>query len=376
MGIPFLVLAIIIFIIADYFIRLQLKKSKENAKRKEREAILNANINIDYSMESKTLKRVEVDNPAARILAVDDEEIILDSFRKILVLDGYSVDTVETGQEALGLIQKNQYDFVFTDLKMPQMGGVEVCKGVKQLRPDIDVIVITGYASVDTAVETMKFGAMDYIQKPFTEDELLSHVKEFVIRRNDSITNQLTHAIKIVHKPEQLEIKSDDFSIPGGVFIANNHTWLSVTQSGLIAVGVDDFAYKTLGGIEKVVLPVIGQNLLKGDALFSVTQGDKTVTFQTPVTGKVSEINTKLNENLVNDYFTPYYDNWVCKIEATGNEEVFEKHKIGNAAIELYQNDIKELNNKGKKDLSAFNSLSELDGDKFDKLTHRFFSLK
>jgi CheY-like chemotaxis protein len=376
MGIPFLVLAIIIFIIADYFIRLQLKKSKENAKRKEREAILNANINIDYSMESKTLKRVEVDNPAARILAVDDEEIILDSFRKILVLDGYSVDTVETGQEALGLIQKNQYDFVFTDLKMPQMGGVEVCKGVKQLRPDIDVIVITGYASVDTAVETMKFGAMDYIQKPFTEDELLSHVKEFVIRRNDSITNQLTHAIKIVHKPEQLETKSDDFSIPGGVFIANNHTWLSVTQSGLIAVGVDDFAYKTLGGIEKVVLPVIGQNLLKGDALFSVTQGDKTVTFQTPVTGKVSEINTKLNENLVNDYFTPYYDNWVCKIEATGNEEVFEKHKIGNAAIELYQNDIKELNNKEKKDFSAFNSLSELDGDKFDKLTHRFFSLK
>jgi CheY-like chemotaxis protein len=376
MGIPFLVLAIIIFIIADYFIRLQLKKSKENAKRKEREAILNANINIDYSMESKTLKRVEVDNPAARILAVDDEEIILDSFRKILVLDGYSVDTVETGQEALGLIQKNQYDFVFTDLKMPQMGGVEVCKGVKQLRPDIDVIVITGYASVDTAVETMKFGAMDYIQKPFTEDELLTHVKEFVIRRNDSITNQLTHAIKIVHKPEQLETKSDDFSIPGGVFIANNHTWLSVTQSGLIAVGVDDFAYKTLGGIEKVVLPVIGQNLLKGDALFSVTQGDKTVTFQTPVTGKVSEINTKLNENLVNDYFTPYYDNWVCKIEATGNEEVFEKHKIGNAAIELYQNDIKELNNKEKKDFSAFNSLSELDGDKFDKLTHRFFSLK
>ena len=62
-------------------------------------------------------------DPAARILCVDDEEVILDSLRKILVLDGYNVDTVETGQEALGLVQTRDYDFVFTDLKMPSMPG-------------------------------------------------------------------------------------------------------------------------------------------------------------------------------------------------------------------------------------------------------------
>ena len=77
-------------------------------------------LKLDFTSEAKTLKRAEVENPKAKILCVDDEEVILGSFRKILVLDGYSVDTVETGQEALGLIQKHHYDFVFTDLKMPQ----------------------------------------------------------------------------------------------------------------------------------------------------------------------------------------------------------------------------------------------------------------
>jgi DNA-binding NtrC family response regulator len=112
-----------------------------------------------------------VPNPKARILCVDDEDVILDSFRKILVLDGYSVDTVNSGAEALNLIKSHHYDFVFTDLKMPEMDGVEVTKSVKYLRPDIDVIIITGYATVETAVECMKLGAMDYVQKPFTEDD-------------------------------------------------------------------------------------------------------------------------------------------------------------------------------------------------------------
>ena len=181
MGILLLLISIVIFIIADYAIRTILRKNNIKKLRKEREEALAVNLNLDYSHEAKTLKRVEVDNPKAKILAVDDEEVILDSFRKILVLDGYSVDTVENGKEALGLIQKRNYDFVFTDLKMPQMDGVDVCKSVKHLRPDIDVIIITGYASVSTAVETMKFGAMDYVEKPFTEDELLAFAKKAYI---------------------------------------------------------------------------------------------------------------------------------------------------------------------------------------------------
>ncbi|MDI6766141.1 MAG: response regulator [Bacteroidota bacterium] len=158
-----LILVVIIFIIADISIRIISKRLTEKKQKKEREQILQESLRLDFSSVAKTLKRSEVQNPKAKILCVDDEEVILGSFRKILVLDGYSIDTVETGQEALGLIQKHHYDFVFTDLKMPLMDGVEVTKSVKHLRPDIDVIIITGYASVETAVETMRYGAMDYV---------------------------------------------------------------------------------------------------------------------------------------------------------------------------------------------------------------------
>ena len=142
------IVTIIAFIVVDYALRMLLKRANEARMKKERETALDVGLKLDVSEEAETLKRVELDNPIARILAVDDEEIILASFRKVLVLAGYSIDTVEKGTEALGLIRKHDYDFVFTDLKMPGMDGVELTKAVKHLRPDIDVIVITGYASI------------------------------------------------------------------------------------------------------------------------------------------------------------------------------------------------------------------------------------
>ena len=145
--------------------------------RKERENILEESITVDLSQKQFRLNVLKCPNPKAKILCVDDEDVILDSFRKILVLDGYSVDTVTSGYQALNLIKSHHYDFVFTDLKMPEMDGVEVTKSVKYLRPDIDVIIVTGYATVETAVDSMKLGAMDYVQKPFTEDELLEFTK-------------------------------------------------------------------------------------------------------------------------------------------------------------------------------------------------------
>ncbi len=188
---------IILFFFLNIAARVLYDRLKEIRRQAEREEALRVSLNLDFTHESKTLKRVEVNEPRATILCVDDEEVILDSLRKILALGGYSVDTVETGQEALGLIQKNDYDFVFTDLKMPNMSGTDVVKSVKHLRPDVDVIVITGYASVDTAVECMKHGAMDYVEKPFTEEELRIFVRHALIKRQDRIEKQSEPAVQV-----------------------------------------------------------------------------------------------------------------------------------------------------------------------------------
>lgn len=337
------ILAVIIFVIADILIRMIGKRLTEQKQKKEREQVLQESLKLDFTTEAKTLKRAEVPNPKARILCVDDEEVILSSFRKILVLDGYSVDTVETGQEALGLIQKHHYDFVFTDLKMPQMDGVEVCKAVKHLRPDIDVIIITGYASVETAVETMKYGAMDYVQKPFTEDELIEFVKKALIKRQDRIQKELKPKVHITHIPESDDFTKGEFSIPGGIFIGKNHTWVNLTQDGIAKIGIDDFAKKLIGRVYSIELPNLGMNVKAGQPLFTIKQGNKTITFNSPVSGKVSQLNTILAENLESLDITPYGKNWICALDTENIDSEIKEMAIGKAAVSFFQEDIEKF---------------------------------
>jgi len=341
---PLLIVAVIIFIIADLLIRMVGRRLTEKKVKKEREIILQESLKLDFTNEAKSLKRAEVANPKAKILCVDDEEVILGSFRKILVLDGYSIDTVENGQEALGLIQRHHYDFLFTDLKMPLMDGVEVTKAVKHLRPDIDVIIITGYASVETAVETMKYGAMDYVQKPFTEDELLAFVKKSLIKRQDKIQKQLKPKVHITHLPASDDFTKGEFSIPGGVFIAKNHTWVSMNQAGIAKVGIDDFANKLVGKIDSIELPNLGMNIKIGQPLFTIKQPNRTISFKSPVSGNVSQINTVLEQNLAVLNITPYERNWVCALDAENIDIEIKDLKIGRSAVTFYQDDIEQFN--------------------------------
>ena len=107
-----------------------------------------------------------------RILVVDDEPVVCRSVKRILEKKGHSVDMVHRGKDALDMIKGEEFDILIVDLKMEGMDGMEVLKNIKEAHPDITVLMITGYASVETAVEAMKLGAFDYIPKPFSPDEL------------------------------------------------------------------------------------------------------------------------------------------------------------------------------------------------------------
>jgi CheY-like chemotaxis protein/glycine cleavage system H lipoate-binding protein len=343
MAFLFVLLALILFVIADVLIRNIGRTVRERRLHREREEALAVNLRLDFSDEAKTLKRVEVTDPKATILAVDDEEVVLDSFRKILVLDGYSIDTVENGPEALGLVQKRNYDFVFTDLKMPGMDGVEVCKAVKHLRPDIDVIIITGYASVESAVETMKFGAMDYIQKPFTEDELVDMVKKFVIRRDNRIERQRKPQVRITHFADEKISANVEFSIPGGVFVSTGHCWAGLDPNGNVYVGIDDFACKVIGKIDTLQLPEEGKTVERGQRLFSVVCDNRVVPFRSPVSGKVTAINAMVTKDVRRLHDTCYSDNWICLIGDANLESDLRQLKIGQGAVDFYGEEIERL---------------------------------
>jgi DNA-binding NtrC family response regulator len=108
----------------------------------------------------------------ARILIVDDEEIVIKSCLRILGGGNYHVEAAYDGREALRKIGENPYDVMILDVVMPNMGGLEVLRRVKETHPDMDVIMVTGLSKVDTVVRARKLGARDFISKPFEPDEL------------------------------------------------------------------------------------------------------------------------------------------------------------------------------------------------------------
>lgn len=108
----------------------------------------------------------------AGILVIDDEVAVNNNIRKILSKKGFNVDQAVTKTEALEKIEESAYALVLLDLKIPEVKGLELLKAIRDRRPDTMVIIITGYASIETAVETSRLGAIDYLAKPFTPDEI------------------------------------------------------------------------------------------------------------------------------------------------------------------------------------------------------------
>ena len=111
------------------------------------------------------------------ILYVDDDREILQMVGEYLARAGYSVDVVDNGIEAFDMVQAGDYDIVFTDFKMPEFSGLDLLKAIKGYRPEIDVVIVTGHGTMESAIEAMKVGSYDYLQKPFKLDQLRSLIE-------------------------------------------------------------------------------------------------------------------------------------------------------------------------------------------------------
>jgi DNA-binding NtrC family response regulator len=130
------------------------------------------------------------------VLLVDDERDALDACSQALAAERYRVDTAAGPREAIEKVERGSYDVAVVDLKMPGMSGLDVLREIRRLDPDVAVVMVTGYATVETAVEAMKAGASDYLQKPFTPDELRFAVRRAIerqelVRENQALRERL-----------------------------------------------------------------------------------------------------------------------------------------------------------------------------------------
>ena len=137
-----------------------------------------------------------------RVLVIDDEQVVLDSVRKVLEPDGFEVRAANESTKGLELALSEEFDLVITDIRMPVIGGMRILRDIKRAKPGVPVMIFTGYATVQSAVQAMKLGASDYVEKPFTPDMLVTAVKKVL----DASAKAVADPQDLVHRDELVRV--------------------------------------------------------------------------------------------------------------------------------------------------------------------------
>ena len=144
-----------------------------------------------------------------QILVMEDETSMAKGLKMVLTEEGYGVDLAMTGQSALDKFSQKSFDLLVADLRLPDMDGMDVIKEVKDRQPETEAIIITGYPSVSTAVNSVKIGVFEYIRKPFTDDEFKGAVQGALKKKKEASMEKLiadTEKGRLIQKQEVIRV--------------------------------------------------------------------------------------------------------------------------------------------------------------------------
>lgn len=225
------------------------------------------------------------------ILVIDDEAIVHASVGKILGRAGYRVEAVGSAMEGLERLRRGGYRLVITDLMMPQMNGIDLLRTMQIEGLHVPVVMITGYPTIRTALEAMRYGAGDYLAKPFTRKELLGPVKRALRQGPEP---EPPDSLPEAPSPEAGPLRPE----PGSLFFLPHHSWVRVQQDGAWLVGIESSFLQGAGRIV-AILPPQPLDLLEQGAmgLRLVNAEAEEHAVAMPLTGQVMALNEEVLAN-------------------------------------------------------------------------------
>lgn len=242
------------------------------------------------------------------ILVIDDEQVIIDAVVKICKLENYNVDASINVKTAIEKISKNYYSIIVCDIMMPDGDGFQILDELRNKNIDSALIMMTGYSTVENAVNSLYQGAVDFIPKPFTVDELLSSV----FRANKYQ--------EIKKKQEELSRKNIGHSLlyvtcPAKYLRLGYASWMFQENDGSVLIGLCDLFLKTIESVKEIEFLSAEEEIAQGVSCVTIKSGDdRTHKILSPVSGRIIEVNQnlKLNSNLIEK--DPYFEGWIYRV--------------------------------------------------------------
>lgn len=231
----------------------------------------------------------------SRILVIDDEEVIHRSLQRILGRQGHEVDAVLTALRGIEKLQQGTYDLVISDLMMPEVNGIDLLRRMRDLELHVPVMMITGYPSIKTAVQALRLGAVDYLAKPFTRQELLGPVNR-TLRALAGEPDDVPPAEAAMDEEEAL-IAAGTGLAPGDKLHLRKHSWAVCQGDGTVRVGIEGSFLRSLGTVTAIDLPGDADLVEQGfPGIHLRTAEDEEHSVFMPLSGQVMAVNLEVQE--------------------------------------------------------------------------------
>ncbi len=261
-------------------------------------------------------------NSENSILVIDDEAVVCESFTRILSNEGYKVDSKTEPYEGLELALSNKYDLVFLDLKMDKIDGMDLFNKLRKKDPDLPVAIVTGYPSMDTAIESVKLHASDYILKPFTPEEILKSINRIIPQKD--IPG------KVVERKSATQLDWEPSNEPIQFY---EISWIQQGKDGSVRIGgqLPNFISSK---INDLLLPEVNDITYPGLPLAGAVLNNKSkIMIPSPVSGKIIEVNPKLATNPSVIKENSFNESWIVRIEPVDLEKDLQATQIHNVTL-------------------------------------------
>jgi CheY-like chemotaxis protein len=204
--------------------------------------------------------------PTYDVLVVDDEPVLCRAIRKIVSRDGFSIDDADSASGGLTKLKSNRYQMVLCDLMLAGVGGLGLLRAARRVLDDLPVVMITGYATLGSAVDSFRGGAFDFLPKPFDDDELMAVVKRALA------FHQLDPADRRVSPYRKLIAGTDGHAPPPeSVHAIGTHSWALIDSEGTATIGIGETFNGLRGAWRDIYVPEAGESTRQGRPCVRIT---------------------------------------------------------------------------------------------------------